>query len=746
MKRVAEVKETNQGLVIGKGNSGNRNKMCSTNPESWVTFDDDNPFQTPQKSLIIPHDNHYIQKSRGLKLSLSHDQTSLSSSNSTTPHTSPIIDFTSPGPPFNSPLCTPIKDSPATPITPKTGSYNLYPIPETSRVQPYTLSEASTLLAANQTSSTSSPVYSGLNDSSPKSKTMNYLGSLTSWQSKNDCAFSSPFWNNDITDIICLTDAGNAIDSQIKDKIPAKQEHNTTEKDTSNNQRSLNQCSFSYVCERLQHLNTDPPDNLKHHLACAESNRPSFIPQSLFRSQKKDGWPFMLRIPEKKNMMSSRQWGPIYLKVLSGGILQMYYEKGLEKPFKEFQLHQFCRLSEPKLENLGVSEKIHSVKIENVTYAEKRKYHPKLEVVHEAEIEQMLKLGTTDYCDLLDFIIRIEEELMMLSPVLKQKRTYEEPEMSVELVDNFWAEVTKDGKIHNKAVMSQLFCLCFINSGVECFLTMNDAELQRLSENYFGKDNDEKLINISEHHFHKCVKVHEFSKSRIVKFTPVDGCRFELMRFKTPCIVEELPFSLKSLAVVQGAYVELQAFINVSGRVVASPQIHFCENITIHFPVPAQWVKALWTASLQRQRSLKTKMNRRACLGSTYEIESEPVIQVTIGTARYEYAYKAVVWKIDRLPDKNSSPDQPHSLSCKLELGSDQEIPRNWNPVATLQFVMPATCVSGAEVKSMGIESDIQPHKHVLQKACYNIQVEIEKKRIPVSGEDMDKAAECITQ
>lgn len=345
----------------------------------------------------------------------------------------------------------------------------------------------------------------------------------------------------------------------------------------------------------------------------------------------------MLRIPEKKNMMSSRQWGPIYLKVLSVGILQMYYEKGLEKPFKEFQLHQFCRLSEPKLENLGVSEKIHSVKIENVTYSEKRKYHPKLEVVHEAEIEQMLKLGTTDYCDLTDFIITMEEELMMLSPVLKQKRTYEEPEMTVELVDNLWAEVTKDGRLNDKAVISQVYCLCFINSGVECFLTMNDSELQRLSENYFGKDNDEKLINISEYHFHKCVKTQEFAKSRIVKFTPVDGCRFELMRLKTPCIMEELPFSLKSLVVVQGAYVELQAFLNMSGSVVASPQIHFCENITIHFPVPAQWVKALWTASLQRQRSLKTKMNRRACLGSTYEIESEPVIQVTIGTAKYEY-------------------------------------------------------------------------------------------------------------
>jgi hypothetical protein len=59
--------------------------------------------------------------------------------------------------------------------------------------------------------------------------------------------------------------------------------------------------------------------------------------------------------------------------------------------------------------------------------------------------------------------------------------------------------------------------------------------------------------------------------------------------------------------------------------------------------------------NLQRQKSLKAKMNRRACLGSSHEPESEPVIQVTVGSAKYESAYGAVVWKIDRLPDKNSS-------------------------------------------------------------------------------------------
>jgi len=121
-------------------------------------------------------------------------------------------------------------------------------------------------------------------------------------------------------------------------------------------------------------------------------------------------------------------------------------------------------------------------------------------------------------------------------------------------------------------------------------------------------------------------------------------------------------------------------------------------------------------------------------------------IQVTVGSAKYESAYRAVVWKIDRLPDKNSSPDHPHCLSYKLELGSDQEIPSDWYPFATVQFGMLDTCASRTEVKSLGVESDVQPQKHVHQRACYNIQVEIEKKRIKIDGEDPDKTGDCVTQ
>lgn len=154
------------------------------------------------------------------------------------------------------------------------------------------------------------------------------------------------------------------------------------------------------------------------------------------------------------------------------------------------------------------------------------------------------------------------------------------------------------------------------------------------------------------------MKAEEFEQSRIIKFVPLDACRFELMRFKTLYEGDELPFAVKSIVTVQGAYVELQAFVNMTPAAPRSPYVgslRSCNNIMIHFPVPAQWIKALWTRNLQRQKSLKAKMNRRACLGSLQEPESEPVIQVTVGSAKYESTYRAVVWKIDRLPDKNSS-------------------------------------------------------------------------------------------
>ncbi|XP_045684340.1 stonin-1 [Phyllostomus hastatus] len=735
--------------------------MCSTNPGNWVTFDDDPEFQTSQRSKNLPLENQGLCRPNGLKLNLSGPKEfpSGSSSTSSTPLPSPIIDFYfSPGPPSNSPLSTPTKDFPGIPGIPKAGTHVLYPIPELASNSPLTTPGADSSLSPTQPTCLSHAPFPshlscphpapkvGLPDevSSPQTESLGFQSDALQFQYfREDCAFSSPFWKEE----------GSA--SQFTFDPPGSRKgFPSRDKEMTIDQKSLNQCSLNYICKKLEHLqsaeNQDSFGNLSMQCLYAEDTTSSFVPLTLFRSQPKAGWSFMLRIPEKKNMMSSRQWGPIFLKVLPGGILQMYYEKGLEKPFKELQLDPQCRLSEHKIENFSVTGKIHTVKIEHVSYTEKRKYHSKTEVVHEPDIEQMLKLGSTEYHDFLDFLTTVEEELVKLPAVSKPKKNYEEQEIYLEIVDNFWGKITKEeGKLVESAVITQISCLCFVNGNTECFLTLNDLELQKRNEHYFEADPEKKGIDILEYHFHKCVKAQEFEQSRIIKFVPLDACRFELMRFKTLYDGEDLPFSLKSVVVVQGAYVELQAFVNMAPLLQKSSQassLRSCDNIMIHFPVPSQWIKALWTMNLQRQKSLKAKMNRRACLGSLHEPESEPVIQVTVGSAKYESAYRAVVWKIDRLPDKHSSPDHPHCLSYKLELGSDQEIPSDWYPFATVQFGVPDTSASRTEVRSLGVESDVQPQKHVHQRACYNIQVEIEKKWIKIDGEDPDKASDCITQ
>uniref|UniRef100_A0A8C5TS52 Stonin-1 n=2 Tax=Malurus TaxID=55806 RepID=A0A8C5TS52_9PASS len=721
--------------------------MCSPNPANWVTFDDEPLFQSPQKLV----DNQSSCKANGLKLNLSgvHEPCSWPSSTGSTPLSSPVVDFyLSPGPPSNSPLTTPTRDFPGNLCFPKPGVHMLYPIPEwPSNVNP-PASQTPSSLPPKPSSHDPASLSRAADGGSP-----NPAGSCEEQAPghfpyfHSDCAFSSPFWKEGCS----LSTSPAHVSVHRKDSVLDRS--HPKDKETCHDQKSLNQGSFSYICERLEHLQAD---------SCEAVENPSMsstqawhklsptIPRSLFRSRKSEGWPFMLRIPEKKNMMSSRQWGPIYLSVLPGGVLQMFYEKGLEKPFKELQLQPQCKLSEPKLESYNVSGKIHTVKIECVSYTEKRRYHPKVEVTHEPEVEQMLKLGTTDYNDFTDFLVTVEEELMKLPAVPRQKRNYEEQEMTLEIVDNFWGKVTKaEGKLVESAVITHIYCLCFVNGGAECFLTLNDLELHRRDERYCEEEQEKPWIDILDCHFHSCVRAQEFEQSRIIKFTPPDACRLELMRFRTRYGGQELPFSVKAAVVVQGAYIELQAFINMSATapiLTHLPSVKYCENVMIRFPVPTQWIKALWTMNLQRQKSLKAKMNRRACLGALHEVESDPVIQVSVGTAKYESAYRAVVWKIDRLPDKNSSLDHPHSLSYKLELGSDQEIPSDWYPFATVQFVVHDTCASGTEVKSLGIESDLQPQKHVLQKAFYNCQVEIEKKWIRLDGEDPDKAGNCLMQ
>lgn len=336
----------------------------------------------------------------------------------------------------------------------------------------------------------------------------------------------------------------------------------------------------------------------------------------------------------------------------------MYYEKGLEKPFKEFQLHSNCSLSGPKLESYGEQRKIATLKIEHVSYTERKRYHPKPEVTHEAEVEQLLKFGTTEYGDMEDLLMSLEEELMRLPGPHKQQKHYEDQELSLQIADHIWMQLDKDGATLERAAITRIHCLAFLNGAGDCFLALNDLALLRRDSRYGSEEDNEVWMEIADYHIHKCVHEAEFEDTRLIKFSPPDACKVELMRYRTVSLgCGDLPFSLKATVTVQGAYVELQAFINMHSSfpspAATSETHHVCENVLIQVPLPGDWGKMPRTMSLPWQKSFKARMNRNACLGSLNVTDSHPVMQVTVGTVKYENVYGAIVWRIDKLPAKN---------------------------------------------------------------------------------------------
>ncbi|XP_034754101.1 stonin-1 [Etheostoma cragini] len=688
--------------------------MCSTNHSNWVTFEDDNtPPASPQKPLQSPGlIKASVPRPNGLKLVLPPIRDTSWSFNrslkSPQSHSSPGGSSCEP---CNMPFCTPVSGIPSTasPFHFNTLENNLFQS-----------------FSSTSTTSVPSPAQDALH------QTSDGPSSFPSYQGNS--GHYNPFWDGSRH---CADVDSSSSDSESDNSLPR---FFIRTKDGSEPPRDHLQSSFFDVCQKLDGLRaetkheTETEKDKGRRLSCksevlSEGSSP-FVPRGLFRSQKRDGWSVMLRIPEKKNRMSSRQWGPIYLRLLPGGVLQMYYEKGLEKPYKEFQLLPQCRLSDLKLENYGEPRNVLSVKVEHFSYTEKKRYHPKLEVSHEAEAEELLKFGSTVHDDMEDLVVSMEEEIFKLSIHHQQRRHYEEQELSLQITDHIWVRLDTFGEVMERTAFTQIHCLAFLNRLGDCFLALNDLGLLRFDSSYGSEEDGELWMEIADCHFHKCVNETEFQRSRLIKFSPPEACRVELMRYKTEMLgCTEIPFSIKAVVTVQGAYVELQAFLNMSptflSSVGGSDMNPLCENVVIRVPVPGDWVKVTQTVALLRQRSLKARMNRKACLGAVSASDSQPVMQVTIGTVKYENVYSAVVWRIDRLPAKNTAVDHPHSFSCKLELGSDQEIPSDWYPFMTMECEIMGAVVSQTRVKSLGTANDIQPQKHVTSWTRYHCQAKL---------------------
>ncbi|MGH0169467.1 UNVERIFIED_CONTAM: hypothetical protein FKN15_057077 [Acipenser sinensis] len=439
--------------------------------------------------------------------------------------------------------------------------------------------------------------------------------------------------------------------------------------DTSIHEDMFNNVPQNQTLEQLKQMQiadeADNPTMPDEPIDSDELDEPPFVPSHL---EPKDGWPMMLRIPEKKSMMSSRHWGVIHVKLTEAGCLQLYYEKGMAKPFKTLQLNANHGLSEPKLQTFDENGKIHTIRIDHITYKEKKKYQPKVAVVHTPIIEQIVKLGTKNYEDFLSFISAVQNTLMSLPldvDTYLRPSNYLEDEISIEVRDEFCGVVAKgDNRILRQSVVTHVSVLAFVSGTPVCRIGFNDVQIKGnevVSRHDIVPNSTTRWIKLRDCQFNKYVDEKEFANTRSIAFVPPSAHRFELMRFRTAFAEKTLPFTLKTIATVKGAEVELQSWLVTSSGFSSNRDpltLVPCENVMIRYPVGQTLIKNFRRESVTGEKSLKAKMNKGASFSSSSVSGTEPVMRVTLGTAKYEHAFKAVVWRINRLPDKNSATQQ----------------------------------------------------------------------------------------
>lgn len=130
------------------------------------------------------------------------------------------------------------------------------------------------------------------------------------------------------------------------------------------------------------------------------------------------------------------------------------------------------------------------------------------------------------------------------------------------------------------------------------------------------------------------------------------------------------------------------------------------------------------------------------------ETVDKSLMEAAIGEAKYEHVYRAVVWRIPRLPEKHHGAYKNHLLRCRspspsslpqwddagdwgcgglrFELSSFDLMPEAFSSTVDVEFTMPMSTVSHTVVRSVSLDRHEDPdrvEKFVRYISKYQYQV-----------------------
>lgn len=440
-------------------------------------------------------------------------------------------------------------------------------------------------------------------------------------------------------------------------------------------------------------------------------------------------WNMFLRFPDKKRKITPREWKSVVIK-LEGNTLQIYEEYELSAPFREIPLQASFSFDPLRLQPSGRHGKVHFTKLVYLNYKETRSVRQKGTYEHIAEGMPIIKVGSQSHIVMREFMEAIGNSIRTLPAYRDRGITYRKDEVFVDIDDTCYALIGGDGTVKKQGGNVLVKVRAFLTGDPECQLVLNDIIVKEREEARLrGELKPQRVhhwIKIRECNFHKCVEETSFTDSHAIIFHPLDACTFELMRFRVKQY-KPLPLCVKaSLTIHSEQRIELSAEIKLCQDTKMSKYAR--NNVTFRLPIPETWVPLFRTGGfLGREKSIKSSKGKRAAGIKSRLKHSKCSIAASLGTAKYEAEYSAVVWRIDKLPliQSNVPVDAPQTLNCVLELPSGMECPETYRPHAELEYDVSHDILSDTTVIAVKVSNKSIPEKWVCYRAFYQYHIEM---------------------
>ena len=313
-----------------------------------------------------------------------------------------------------------------------------------------------------------------------------------------------------------------------------------------------------------------------------------------------EGWKLLLRMPLKKKLTGNRYWKPVFVRLKKQGdlpVLKIYANDKTHEAFHELRLQAAYSHCDMGLQTFDQFGKCHTVKIQYVFYREtvgvkaerltptfndlirvrnikglKDLVHkPKTTMIldHAPQASELVKLGGLDYDDFKQFLLQLEDAFFHLKVHREKPLTYTKDEITMDVIEEYYAAIDKGGHITFHKNRVRIFCLAFLTGMPTCELGLNDR--RRQGKEVVGRHDiipikTEEWIRIEEPEFHSVVDLNEYEKTKVVKFKPLDGAQFELLRYRTrPRLNKELPLQIRCQMMVDDRRVEIRADVMIPG-------------------------------------------------------------------------------------------------------------------------------------------------------------------------------------